>query len=87
MIEVSSRVSSKQALMQTHTRLSWHAEIVAARTYDLSITYDKYFQTPRIWLFGYSEVRHKDRATRTEATGLVRRAIPPAPVLPRYGFF
>ncbi|PFH37232.1 putative autophagy-related protein 3 atg3 [Besnoitia besnoiti] len=31
------------------------AEIVAARTYDLSITYDKYFQTPRIWLFGYSE--------------------------------
>ncbi|PHJ19118.1 autophagocytosis associated [Cystoisospora suis] len=30
-------------------------QIVAARTYDLSITYDKYFQTPRIWLFGYSE--------------------------------
>ncbi|CDJ42060.1 autophagocytosis associated protein, putative [Eimeria tenella] len=24
-------------------------------TYDLSITYDKYFQTPRLWLFGYNE--------------------------------
>jgi len=24
------------------------------RTYDLSITYDKYYQTPKIWLFGYS---------------------------------
>lgn len=31
------------------------AEFVAARTYDVSITYDKYFQTPRIWLFGYNE--------------------------------
>ncbi|KFG36920.1 putative autophagy-related protein 3 atg3, partial [Toxoplasma gondii p89] len=36
-------------------RTSPDAEIVAARSYDLSITYDKYFQTPRIWLFGYSE--------------------------------
>ena len=29
--------------------------VVATRTYDLSITYDKYYQTPRVWLFGYSE--------------------------------
>jgi len=27
------------------------------RTYDLHITYDKYYQTPRLWLFGYSEDR------------------------------
>ena len=26
-----------------------------ARTYDLSITWDKYYQTPRLWLFGYRE--------------------------------
>ena len=26
-----------------------------SRRYDLSITYDKYYQTPRIWLFGYDE--------------------------------
>lgn len=31
------------------------AHIVKMRTYDLSITYDKYYQTPRLWLFGYSE--------------------------------
>jgi ubiquitin-like-conjugating enzyme ATG3 len=24
-----------------------------ARSYDLSITWDKYYQTPRLWLFGY----------------------------------
>ena len=30
--------------------------ILQTRTYDLNITYDKYYQTPRIWLFGYDEV-------------------------------
>ncbi|CAD7940111.1 unnamed protein product [Amoebophrya sp. A25] len=29
------------------------AESSKMRTYDLSITYDKYYQTPRLWLFGY----------------------------------
>lgn len=29
--------------------------IVATRTYDLNITYDKYYQTPRLWLVGYNE--------------------------------
>ncbi|KAF8817979.1 putative autophagy-related protein 3 atg3 [Cardiosporidium cionae] len=29
--------------------------MVQTRTYDLSITYDKYYQTPRLWLFGYNE--------------------------------
>jgi len=32
-------------------------EIVSTRTYDLNITYDKYYQTPRLWLFGYDETR------------------------------
>merc|ERR1711955_119758 len=31
--------------------------ILQTRTYDLNITYDKYYQTPRLWLFGYSESR------------------------------
>lgn len=31
--------------------------ILPTRTYDLSITYDKHHQTPRMWLFGYDEVR------------------------------
>lgn len=30
------------------------------RTYDISITYDKYYQTPRVWIFGY---REEDSAT------------------------
>ncbi len=31
------------------------SQIVQSRKYDLSITYDKYYQTPRIWLYGYDE--------------------------------
>mmetsp|Transcript_23825 Transcript_23825/g.69781 ORF Transcript_23825/g.69781 Transcript_23825/m.69781 type:complete len:329 (-) Transcript_23825:49-1035(-) len=29
--------------------------LLKTRTYDITITYDKYYQTPRFWLFGYSE--------------------------------
>eukprot|EP00192_Tetraselmis_astigmatica_P011568 CAMPEP_0117652864 /NCGR_PEP_ID=MMETSP0804-20121206/2868_1 /TAXON_ID=1074897 /ORGANISM="Tetraselmis astigmatica, Strain CCMP880" /LENGTH=349 /DNA_ID=CAMNT_0005458967 /DNA_START=158 /DNA_END=1208 /DNA_ORIENTATION=+ len=32
--------------------------IIRTRTYDLSITYDKYYQTPRFWLVGYDESKH-----------------------------
>jgi len=32
-------------------------EILATRTYDLNISYDKYYQTPRLWLTGYDENR------------------------------
>lgn len=31
--------------------------ILRTRTYDISITYDKYYQTPRVWLFGFDEHR------------------------------
>ena len=31
--------------------------IIRTRTYDISITYDKYYQTPRVWLTGYDEYR------------------------------
>ena len=31
--------------------------LVATRTYDLKITYDKYYQVPRFWLSGYDEAR------------------------------
>lgn len=30
-------------------------EIIPTRTYDLNITYDKFYQTPRLWLTGYNE--------------------------------
>lgn len=29
--------------------------IIRSRRYDVSITYDNYYKTPRIWLFGYDE--------------------------------
>jgi ubiquitin-like-conjugating enzyme ATG3 len=31
------------------------SNVVSTRTYDLYITYDKYYRTPRMWLFGWSE--------------------------------
>eukprot|EP00008_Paramoeba_atlantica_P013928 CAMPEP_0201476784 /NCGR_PEP_ID=MMETSP0151_2-20130828/1917_1 /ASSEMBLY_ACC=CAM_ASM_000257 /TAXON_ID=200890 /ORGANISM="Paramoeba atlantica, Strain 621/1 / CCAP 1560/9" /LENGTH=361 /DNA_ID=CAMNT_0047857269 /DNA_START=651 /DNA_END=1737 /DNA_ORIENTATION=- len=31
--------------------------ILKTRTYDINITYDKYYRTPRVWLFGYDENR------------------------------
>ncbi|KAL3799288.1 hypothetical protein HJC23_013013 [Cyclotella cryptica] len=32
-----------------------NSNILKVRTYDLSITYDKYYQTPRVYLMGYSD--------------------------------
>ncbi|XP_053987307.1 ubiquitin-like-conjugating enzyme ATG3 [Hylaeus volcanicus] len=32
-------------------------EIIRTRTYDMYITYDKYYQTPRLWFSGYDENR------------------------------
>lgn len=32
-----------------------HAHDMALRTYDCMITYDKYYQTPRMWLVGFDE--------------------------------
>lgn len=29
--------------------------IARSRTYDISITYDNYYRTPKVWLFGYDE--------------------------------
>ena len=30
-------------------------QVLATRTYDLFIGYDKYYWTPRLWLMGYTE--------------------------------
>lgn len=32
-----------------------NSEILRTRTYDISITYDKYYQVPHVWLRGYDE--------------------------------
>lgn len=47
--------SSKKQAKENQESFS-EDEIIRTRTYDLHITYDKYYQTPRLWLFGYDEV-------------------------------
>ncbi|KAI8365179.1 autophagocytosis associated protein [Radiomyces spectabilis] len=39
-------------------------KILQVRTYDVFITYDKYYQTPRMWLFGYDEQRRPLSSSR-----------------------
>mmetsp|Transcript_3590 Transcript_3590/g.6027 ORF Transcript_3590/g.6027 Transcript_3590/m.6027 type:complete len:314 (+) Transcript_3590:134-1075(+) len=36
-----------------------NGNLVKVRTYDLSITYDKYYQTPRVWMMGYTASDHQ----------------------------
>ncbi|CEI91861.1 Putative Autophagy-related protein 3 [Rhizopus microsporus] len=38
--------------------------VLQVRTYDVFITYDKYYQTPRMWLFGYDEERRPLTSTQ-----------------------
>lgn len=52
-IETGAKDSSLGTMVATSG-----GEIIPTRTYDLNITYDKYYQTPRLWLFGYDENRH-----------------------------
>jgi len=40
--------------------------ILKVRTYDLSITYDKYYQTPRVWMMGYTSVDSSQPLTGQE---------------------
>lgn len=42
-------------LTSTDAKAGDDDNIKLTRTYDLTITYDKYYQTPRVFLFGYGE--------------------------------
>jgi hypothetical protein len=61
-------------VLPTHTQSALAKEpedsdlILKTRTYDISITYDKYYQTPKVWLFGYDEVHPALTKTNKEAT-------------------
>lgn len=51
-------IESDPATLQTAYLVAQEPEddnILRTRTYDVSITYDKYYQTPRVWLTGYDE--------------------------------
>lgn len=43
--------------VKTSDKQDGNDHILKTRTYDITITYDKYYQTPRVWLFGYDEQR------------------------------
>ncbi|KAI9507495.1 putative E2-like enzyme [Russula earlei] len=45
----------KPANTTTKKEEATNANLLSVRTYDVMITYDKYYQTPRIWLLGYDE--------------------------------
>ena len=46
-----------------------HDHIVSTRTYDLMITYDKYYQVPRFWLVGYDENRQPLKSSQVNELG------------------
>jgi len=45
----------KKQVESTTKEETTNANLLSVRTYDVMITYDKYYQTPRIWLLGYDE--------------------------------
>uniref|UniRef100_A0AAZ3RJT9 Ubiquitin-like-conjugating enzyme ATG3 n=1 Tax=Oncorhynchus tshawytscha TaxID=74940 RepID=A0AAZ3RJT9_ONCTS len=55
--EATLDTSKMVDLSKSKTGEAGSDDILQTRTYDLYITYDKYYQTPRLWLFGYDEDR------------------------------
>ncbi|CAB1327608.1 unnamed protein product [Coregonus sp. 'balchen'] len=55
--EATLDTSKMVDLSKSKTGEAGNDDILQTRTYDLYITYDKYYQTPRLWLFGYDEDR------------------------------
>lgn len=47
---------SKLTLGRAEVKSTVGQNLLQVRTYDCLITYDKHYQTPRFWLFGYDEV-------------------------------
>ena len=46
-------------------------DIVRTRTYNLNITYDNYYRTPRLWLQGFDEVSAAQMAESLSWNGLI----------------
>lgn len=51
-MEDEAAVSANAGNSKTNTS-KFDNNIMKVRTYDLSISYDKYYQTPRVWMMGY----------------------------------
>ncbi|MBA0821962.1 hypothetical protein Goarm_018785 [Gossypium armourianum] len=58
--EADNAIETDAATLPSHYLVAQEPDddnILRTRTYDVSITYDKYYQTPRVWLTGYDESR------------------------------
>lgn len=53
-LPATSSSSVASGLPPTSQPSSTSSNVMHVRTYDVSISYDKYYQTPRVWLSGYS---------------------------------
>jgi len=49
---------SDLSVTEVEDKATLHDNIMKTRTYDVTICYDQYHQTPRVWLFGYDESRN-----------------------------
>lgn len=59
-------VMEDEAAAPTTTSTASGDNIMRVRTYDLSITYDKYYQTPRVWMIGYASADSSQPLTGAE---------------------
>ena len=59
-------VMEDEAAAPTPSSFTKGDNIMKVRTYDLSITYDKYYQTPRVWMIGYASAGSSQPLTGNE---------------------
>ena len=57
-VDVAAEEEDEASLAAAPPNYRDDAHILKTRTYDLSISYYKYYQTPRVWLHGYDERRN-----------------------------
>jgi ubiquitin-like-conjugating enzyme ATG3 len=53
--EATQSISNLKMDSSTSNSNNNYNNILRVRRYDVSISYDNYYRTPRIWLFGYDE--------------------------------
>lgn len=51
----ATAVAKPSAMIDSSSIEPAKGNLLQVRTYDVMITYDKYYQTPRVWLIGYDE--------------------------------
>lgn len=56
-MQATAIVSPQEKIPSAVTESDTENQVIHTRTYDLHITYDKYYQTPRLWVVGYDERR------------------------------